>query len=751
MCYDVESRPMAENHHSDRIAPRRALESRWIGLLLLTLLGVGFYWKLTLLRDQYIWFDHPDMAYLEIPRLQFQAHAIHQGRFPLWDPHLWSGQPLIGQTQPGPLFPGNLLFYLAPLRDGYLRFGWLNWYWALIHIFAAWLLYLWARDLGLSQDAAVLGGVVFGFGGFVGTVAWLDVVNGIIWAPGVMLFVFRAARGTRPFGNAAMGGVLLGVAWLSGHHEMPILLSTTAVATWAWLSVRDRRLLGPAVLFLCVTGLVAAAQVLPTYEFGGLSRRWVGLEHTVGWKDKIPYRVHTLYSLPAQGLLATVLPHFGRFADSSPYVGWVAAVFAFLGVVTCWKEQVVRWATAVAGIATVYSLGSYAPLNGIIYAIVPVLDKARIPSRGMAILGLAICTLAIFGWEHLLRQRESPWGRRTTWFLAVAGTVILLLTASFTFAGKGLDERIPLGGVACLAAAGLMAAWQRGAISRAVFGMGLLTILLVELTGGGPSQYPNRFDENAWPFARKLEAHRDIAEFLRKDLDASGPFRVAVNDEEVGINFGDWHGIDTIHGYVAGVSENMLAHELHTPRTQDLLGVRYWLGTKPDRPEGQQQEVFTGRSGIKVFRNATPFPRAWVAHQTKSVADRDWLRVTIQDQQVDLKSTAVMIGEAPQLEACGVPDRITPESRTSDRMSMSVETSCKGMLVVSETNFPGWQATVDGKPARLWEPYGALRGVVVPAGKHRVELRFRPRSVYTGFALSAIGLLIALGVWIRRR
>ncbi|MBL8232049.1 MAG: YfhO family protein [Bryobacterales bacterium] len=722
-----------------------------MGLLLLAVIGTGFYWKLTLLRDQFIWFDHPDMAYLEIPRLQFQASEIHQGRFPLWDPHIWSGQPLIGQTQPGPLFPGNLLLYLLPLRDGYLRFGWLNLYWVAIHIVAAWLLYLWARDLGLSQPAAILGGVTFGFGGFIGTVAWLDVVNGIIWAPGVLMFTFRAARGPRLYGNAAAGGILLGISWLSGHHEMPILLSTTVLVTWVWLATRDRRLIGPALVFLCIGAMVASAQVLPTFEFGRLSRRWVGLEETVGWNDKIPYRVHILYSLPARGLLGTVLPHLGRFADSSPYVGWIGASFAFLGVVACWKERVVRWGLSLAAIATVYSLGSFAPLNGIIYSVVPVLDKARIPSRGMALLGLAICVLAVYGWEHVLRDPSSAWLRKLIQFLVATGTLVLLATIGYSFADKPLDERIALGGLACLACSALLSAWKQGTISRNAFSAGLLIIVLIELTSGGPSLYPSRFDENAWPFARKLAAHNDVASFLRQELTANGPFRVAVNDEEVGINFGDWHGIDTLHGYVAGATENIVAHELHTARTQDLLGVRYWLGTKADRPDGIQQEVFTGTSGIKVYRNPTPFPRAWIAHETKVVPDRAWMRVTVQDATVDLRSTAVLIADAPQLERCGSPGQAAIVSRSSDRIILSSDTECAGMLVVSETNYPGWEATVDGQHVRMWEPYGALRGVVVPAGKHRVEMRFRPRSVYAGLALCTAGMLLAAGIWIRRK
>jgi hypothetical protein len=137
--------------------------------ILLLLISVVFYWKLVL-TDEYTWYDHPDMAYLEIPRLGFQAREIHNGNFPLWNPRLWAGQPLIGQTQPGPLFPLNLLLYLLPLRDGYLRAGYLNWYFVVVHFLSALFCYWLARDLGRSRGASLAAGCAFAFGGFVGTV-----------------------------------------------------------------------------------------------------------------------------------------------------------------------------------------------------------------------------------------------------------------------------------------------------------------------------------------------------------------------------------------------------------------------------------------------------------------------------------------------------------------------------------------------------------------------------------------------------
>ena len=68
---------------------------------------------------------------------------------------------------------------------------------------------------------------------------------------------------------------------------------------------------------------------------------------------------------------------------------------------------------------------------------------------------------------------------------------------------------------------------------------------------------------------------------------------------------------------------------------------------------------------------------------------------------------------------------------------------CTGMLVLADTAFPGWRATVNGQPARIYEPYGAMRGVALPAGRHIVEMTYRPLSVMLGAALSLIGAFAA--------
>jgi uncharacterized membrane protein YfhO len=64
---------------------------------------------------------------------------------------------------------------------------------------------------------------------------------------------------------------------------------------------------------------------------------------------------------------------------------------------------------------------------------------------------------------------------------------------------------------------------------------------------------------------------------------------------------------------------------------------------------------------------------------------------------------------------------------------------------LTDTWFPGWRATVDGKSARIERAYGFVRAVLVEPGNHVIEMRYRPLSVYLGAALSllAAGIVIA--------
>jgi uncharacterized membrane protein YfhO len=89
--------------------------------------------------------------------------------------------------------------------------------------------------------------------------------------------------------------------------------------------------------------------------------------------------------------------------------------------------------------------------------------------------------------------------------------------------------------------------------------------------------------------------------------------------------------------------------------------------------------------------------------------------------------------------------------------SVELETTVErpALLVLTDTFYPGWEATVDGRPTPVLRADYLFRAVPVAAGHHTVRFTYRPASVRVGAACTGVALLTlaAVGVasWRRRR
>jgi uncharacterized membrane protein YfhO len=71
---------------------------------------------------------------------------------------------------------------------------------------------------------------------------------------------------------------------------------------------------------------------------------------------------------------------------------------------------------------------------------------------------------------------------------------------------------------------------------------------------------------------------------------------------------------------------------------------------------------------------------------------------------------------------------------------------------VTDAWYPGWRATVDGRPAEVERAYGLFRSVSLEAGQHLVQFRYAPRSLQIGALLSLAGVaMVVAGVAPARR
>jgi uncharacterized membrane protein YfhO len=98
----------------------------------------------------------------------------------------------------------------------------------------------------------------------------------------------------------------------------------------------------------------------------------------------------------------------------------------------------------------------------------------------------------------------------------------------------------------------------------------------------------------------------------------------------------------------------------------------------------------------------------------------------------DLKHEASLAGSRPPLYGCGGSETITLLDRDSARITIRAQMACQGLVILNQTFYPGWQALIDERPARIEDADGALQSVVVGAGTHRVDFCYRPWTVYWG-------------------
>ncbi|HYO99314.1 MAG TPA: YfhO family protein [Pyrinomonadaceae bacterium] len=164
-------------------------------------------------------------------------------------------------------------------------------------------------------------------------------------------------------------------------------------------------------------------------------------------------------------------------------------------------------------------------------------------------------------------------------------------------------------------------------------------------------------------------------------------------------------------------------------------------------------ETIYQKDGALVMRNGRALPRAWLVAEAEAVDGETALRRIRgqDDKHFDPRRTA-LLEVAPSELPTLAGGELTPESGArvveyqANRLVIETRASQAAVLVVSEIVYPGWEARVDGERARIDATNYLLRGVLVPAGVHRVEMRYTAPAARVGALISACALLLLCGL-----
>jgi hypothetical protein len=559
--------------------------------------------------------------------------------------------------------------------------------------------------------------------------------------------------------------------------------SLVAVALWMIArAIRLRREERPEIARLAVLGLGAvvlglglgAVQLLPTARLVSGSARTL-LPRLQYLRD---------FPLMPEHLVTALFPNaFGSpafgdyhgltlFWESCAYLGVVPLALAIWSLRRGGPRPL--FLLGLALIALFLALAENNPLY-LVLQYLPGFNLFRAPARYLLLYSLAVSIMAGWGLDRLRRSRPAPrsWG-----LAALAATVIVPTAVLYAIPESQRFSLAPLGlaGAAALVAAavGLIAIGARGLVSPRALGAAALALTVADLwfleaplrPMVGPDYYRTppvvvqQIRRNAgwfrilvWearpPGSRSAE-HRGWAggeadaRVYRESLPWGLPMAYGLRSASGVFTFAD----PRLGSYLRSLNDSVESGEgvqFSDVRPLQVPGVRFLVSARSVSGPGLFR---ADRDGVSVYRNTTALPRAFLVDRTITVAGGTAAFASLRRPEFDPANVAIVESPVPLAvaEGEGAVGQVTVESPRPERILVRAFARRPALLVLNERYAPGWEALLDGRPTRLYRADYLLQGVVVPAGTHTAEFRYRAPGLRLGWAITLLSVLAVLAV-----
>ncbi|HVW31951.1 MAG TPA: YfhO family protein, partial [Acidimicrobiia bacterium] len=150
-------------------------------------------------------------------------------------------------------------------------------------------------------------------------------------------------------------------------------------------------------------------------------------------------------------------------------------------------------------------------------------------------------------------------------------------------------------------------------------------------------------------------------------------------------------------------------------------------------------------------------PEAFIVGAARRAAQEEIAAGLSGRSPFDPAATALVDGDCrrcPGADQPGAAGTVQSVRRGDGSVDVAVTADRAGILVLSQAWFPGWQATVDGRPAPVMRVDGLVQGIPIDPGAHQIHLAYQAPGLRAGAAitgLTATGLLLYAGAARRRR
>jgi hypothetical protein len=719
------------------------------------------FWAYALHSNQI--FFMRDLAVEHIAKRAFWV-AAHD--FSLWHPLCFFGAPDAANPQTGALYPLNIIFLLLGAERGLTFFTLFHHLLFLLTFYAA------TRRMGFDPESSLIMTVGLGFGGqMISITLMITMLSVFVWLPLIIILLDLAVKKNFLYWTLLLG-LTLAVQLTGG--EVQIAAISWGLALCALLlapkSGMDWRavvaLLGAFLLGLAIALVLFLPQLSLTMEMIPFSNRAGGYS----------FEEAILYSISLKGLQSLLLPNYilpisltrpnifwkiGFFNGFpyllSHYLGLSLFVLALASFVN--SRNIKAWLWLGVGLAGItFSMAKVFPFYELLFRFVPGFSLFRVPEKFMLLCPFSVAMLAGFGCQEFKKAKWSNNKFALTAFLAGALIAALLIVFPVRMDDWGnnygyIQQYLLARTLFILAsllsfALGLILLKREG--RQNLIGAGLALVIFVDLFIAHHNLNPT-IDRS---FLSPKYPVKQFAELAKKQHHPVRIFslRISPNNlmmrssmDPIKMYKDGWDAFQNFSSSYYGLNDVRARSSLYLDEIDGFCLLQNKL-------KAANWKLILARAGVEFLYHvdhgyqalALSLPRAMVYYQAVAVKDRDQALSIWSDPNFPALRTILLETEkvpASQQASSFMSEPAQIQSYQNEKVVIEANAKRDGWLLLLDTFYPGWKATVDGRPVEICRANRYFRAVQLPAGKHTIIFSYRPASFYRPLYVSCAGFV----------
>ena len=166
-------------------------------------------------------------------------------------------------------------------------------------------------------------------------------------------------------------------------------------------------------------------------------------------------------------------------------------------------------------------------------------------------------------------------------------------------------------------------------------------------------------------------------------------------------------------------------------------------------------DLFKKASGLrnvpKVYlkENKSYLQRAFVVYDYQILSNEQEIKKAMASRNFKPENT-VILEEEPKIPIGRNKNSLSGEwsvhsiKYSANTVMLEVKTNRQGILFMSDTYYPGWQAYINGKETKIYRANFAFRAIIIPSGRNNIKFVYNPQSYTLGKWISGSGIVLCM-------